>query len=416
VTRGSLGRARAAWFSLGVLALANLINYSLRNSYQPLYDDLHAHFGLSKIEIGFVGFAYMFAHAAATLPMGWAGDRFDRRRLIAFGIGVAAIATASATQARGLISLSVSRALCGLGTAAVVPVANSLLGEAFDGPRKAVSLGVFNLGLLLGGVVGIGAGTALGFPATWTALAIPAALLVPVIATLPLPARRVGADPAEGGARALLRDARAMLRIRTLRWLMASATVMAFATGGYLAWMLEFLKTEKLMTDQDAQYVMIVAIIGGLAGVVTGGRVGDALRRRRRDGRLIAICIGLGIAVPCAIVCIYAPVGFWLYLGSLLTMFFVSWYHGPIAASVDDLAPRGSAATTQSIVIFSMHALGTGPAWLLIGVVANATTLTTAMVVNTGMVVLSVLLMLRAAHLYGDGDPSAGGTGVGPAL
>ena len=400
------GSARHAWYALGVLALANLVNYGLRNSFQPLYPDLRARFGFSDGELGFIGFTYMFAHAAATLPMGWAGDRFDRRRLIALGVGVAAIAAVAGTAARGLVSLSIARAACGLGTAAVVPVANSILGEAFDGPKKAVALGVFNLGLLLGGVLGIGLGTALGFPATWIAFSVPAALLVGVIALLPVPPRRQGVH-ADEGARAMLADARALLRIPALRWLIASATAMAFATGGFLGWMLDFLQTEKDMTPQAAQYVLIIAIVGGLLGVVTGGRVGDRLRRRHRAGRMIAICIGLGVAVPCALVCIYAPVGPLLYAGALLTMFFVSWYHGPIAASVDDLAPEGRAATAQGLVIFSMHAIGTGPAWFLIGVVAGATNLTTAMVVNTGMVAVSVLLMARAARVYGSGPDAA---------
>ncbi len=397
-------RSRSAWYSLSILALANVVNYGLRNSFQPLYPDLRARFGFSDWELGLIGFTYMFAHAAATLPMGWAGDRVDRRRLIAVGVAIAAIGSAASTSVHGIVSLALARAACGLGTAAIVPVANSILGEAFDGPRKAVALGVFNLGLLLGGVLGIGLGTKLGFPATWIAFAIPAALLVGAIAILPVPGRRAGAHVAEPGARAFLADAGVLLRIPAMRWVIASATAMAFATGGYLGWMLEFLRIEKDMTPEAAQYVLIVAIVGGLAGVVTGGRIGDWLRIRHKAGRMIAICIGLGVAVPCALVCIYAPVGPVLYAGALATMFFVSWYHGPIAASVDDLAPEGRAATAQGLVIFCMHAIGTGPAWALIGVVAGATDLTTAMVVNTGMVVVSVLLMARASKIYAAGS------------
>ncbi len=403
---------RAAGFALGVLALVNLINYAHRNSFQPVYDALRLRFGFSKLQLGWIGFAYMFTHAAATLPMGWAGDRYDRRRLIAIGLALASAAAAAATFAGGFATLTGARALCGLGTAAVVPVANSILGEAFDGPGKAVALAMFNLGLLIGGLVGIGVGTALGFPDAWIAFAVPGALLVPVVWMLPVPARR-GGDLRAGGAREFLRDARALLRGRTFRWVMASATAMAFATGGYLGWMLDFLQDERGMKLADAKNVLLVAIVGGLAGVITGGRVADRLRRRCRAGRLIAICIGLGTTVPCALVCIYAPVGPILYGGALLTMFFVSWYHGPIAATVDDLAHDGRAATAQSLVIFSMHALGTAPGWLVIGGVAEATSDTTAMVVNTGMVAVSVLLMVRAARLY---SREPGGSRSGAAL
>jgi MFS transporter, Spinster family, sphingosine-1-phosphate transporter len=409
--RGGRGRG-AAWFALVALGLVNLLNYAFRNSFQPLYEPLRQRFGFVDWELGLVGFTYMFAHAAATLPMGWAGDRFDRRRLIAFSLGVASVAAAAGSYASGLVSLAIARALCGLGTAAVVPVANSILGEAFDGPRKAIALAIFNLGLILGGVAGIGLGTVLGYPDTWLAFAVPGVLLVPVVATLPVPPRRVGADVTAGGATAFARDARTLLAIPTLRWVIAAATIMAFAAGGYLGWLLDFLQRDRGMTLQDATKVLQVAIIGGLAGVIVGGRVADVLRRRWRAGRLIAICLGLGMTVPCAFICILAPVGPVLYGGALCTMFFVSWYHGPIAASVDDLATEGRAATAQSLVIFSMHALGTAPGWLVIGIVAGATSLTTAMLVNTGVVAIGVAVMARGARAMG----RAGGSGRGGAL
>jgi MFS family permease len=53
-----------------------------------------------------------------------------------------------------LHSLAVSRAAIGFGTAAIVPVANSILGQLFDGPVKASRIAVFNLGLFFGGVAG----------------------------------------------------------------------------------------------------------------------------------------------------------------------------------------------------------------------------------------------------------------------
>jgi len=134
--------------------------------------------------------------------------------------------------------------------------------------------------------------------------------------------------------------------------------------------------------------------------VITGGRIADRLRRRWPAGRMIAIVIGQGLTVPCALFCIYAPPGPLLYLGATLTMFFVSWYHGPIAASVDDLATEGRAASAQSLVIFSMHALGTAPGGWIIGEIAGHSSLTSAMVCNTAMVLGAVLLMARAARTY----------------
>jgi MFS family permease len=391
---------RGALIAVAVLALVNLLNYAHRNVLQPVYDDLRLRYDFTNPELGFIGSAYMFAHAAVTLPMGWIGDRADRRRVIAAGIGLASIAAVLATFATGIVTFTIARVLTGLGTAAVVPVANSILGEAFAGKSKATAFAVFNLGLFLGGVFGFGIGQALGFPTAFLVFAAPGAVLAVAVWRLPVPARRVasadGADLAEG-PRVFLTQARALLRIPALPWIIASATAMAFAAGGYLAWLLDFMQTR--MSHDDAIQLLGVSMVGGLAGVVVGGRVADALLRRWRHGRLIAIAIGMAMTAPCALVCIYSQPGPMLYVGSILTLFFVSWYHGPIAASVDDLAPPARAATAQSLIIFIMHLVGTAPsAWIMgavIGTGGHATE--TAMLVPTAMVVIAALLMVRAA-------------------
>lgn len=419
--------SRGALIAVGVLALVNLLNYANRNVLQPVYDDLRARYDFSNPELGFLGSAYMFAHAAVTLPMGWIGDRADRRRVIAAGIGLASIAAAAATLATGIATLTIARVLTGIGTAAVVPVANSILGEAFEGKTKATAFAVFNLGLFLGGAFAIGIGQALGFPLAFLVFAAPGLVLAVAVWRLPVPPRRlppVGHPPRRSGAfhvahadagelaegpRVFLTQAQALLRIPALPWIIASATAMAFAAGGYLAWLLDFMQTR--MTADDAVQLLGVSMVGGLAGVVVGGRVADALHRRWRHGRLIAIAIGMALTAPCALVCIYSQPGPVLYLASILTLFFVSWYHGPIAASVDDLAPPARAATAQSLIIFIMHFVGTAPASWIMGVVigtgGHATE--TAMLVPTAMVVVAAVLMARAATVLarstGDAAP-----------
>src|SRR6185436_20029619 len=102
---------------------------------------------------------------------------YDRRRVIALGMVLASIAGAAGALGHSYGGLAVSRALVGLGTAAVVPVANSILSQIYEGPSKASRLSIFNLGLFLGGVVGFVAGSALGFPLVVVVLAAPGLML-----------------------------------------------------------------------------------------------------------------------------------------------------------------------------------------------------------------------------------------------
>ena len=420
------GRVRPTQI-LVVLALTNLVAYAARNALFAVYPDLTARYGIDNADIGFLQTVFMIPHAAATLPFGWAGDRYDRRRVIAIGMVIASLAGAAGALTSTYWGLAVSRAFVGFGTAAVVPVANSILGQIYEGPRKASRMSIFNLGLFLGGVVGFATGIALGFPLVVVALALPSLVLAAMIVSLAIPEAHVAVEraPNTSGhfaqmAGNFIGDARQLLRIPTLRWLLASATVMAFAAGGYNAWLKEFLVREKHLSDGEATTLLTLALGGGLTGILVGGRVSDAFRRRTHAGRLWTIVIGMAMTAPCATIAILLPKGIALQAAGVATLFFISWYHAPMAATVDDLAPRRLAVTAQGLVIFTMHMLGTAPSSWIVGEVSEVTTLTDAMWVPTVALLVAALCMALATRTFAaDRDRAqAGRTGssVAPSL
>jgi len=394
---------------LVVLALTNLVAYAARNALFAVYPDLTARYGIDDSELGFLQTVFMIPHAAATLGFGWAGDRFDRRRVIAVGVVIASVAGALGAVGSSYSGLAASRALVGFGTAAVVPVANSILSELFEGPRKASRIAIFNLGLFLGGVTGFAAGIALGFPLVVVALALPGLVLAALIVQLPVPTRPQlrDDDPATSGfqhQRAMLgrflREARVLLRIPTLRWVIVSTTVMAFAAGGYNAWLKEFLVRDKGMSEAEATTLLALSLGGGLTGILVGGRVSDAVGAKRATGRLWTIVLGMVLTAPCATIAILVPKGIALDAAGIATLFFISWYHAPIAATVDDLAPRGLSVAAQGLVIFTMHMLGTAPSSWVVGEVSEHTTLHDAMWVPTIALLVAALAMALATRSF----------------
>jgi MFS family permease len=399
------GRARKLEI-LAALSLTNLVAYAVRNELLVVFPDLHARFGLDDAQFGQLQTVFMLPHAAATLPFGWAGDRYDRRLVIAVGMVIASVAGAAGALGHSYAGLAVSRACVGLGTAAVVPVANSILGEIFEGPLKASRMSLFNLGLFIGGVVGFAVGNALGFPLVVVVLAVPGVALAVWIIALPVPVHREP-PPAVRWWRYLaqlvppfIADARALLAIRTLRRLMLSATMMAFAAGGYAAWLKEFLTRDKHMSDGEAVQLLVFTLFGGLGGILFGARIADWLRRRWVSGRLWTIALGMALTIPCAALSILLPAGPPLYAVGVATVFFMSWYHAPIAASVDDLAPPGKSVTAQGLVIFTMHMLGTAPASWVIGEISQRSTLHRAMWVPTVALGVAALAMMIATASF----------------
>jgi MFS family permease len=398
---------------LAVLALTNLVGYAARNALFTVYPDLRDRFQLHDAKLGLLTTAFIVPHALATLPFGWAGDRYDRRRVIALGMLLASAAGAVGALATDVKMLAFSRALVGLGTAAIVPVANSILAQVYEGPEKASRMALFNLGLLLGGVAGFGVGLAAGFPAVVLVLAAPGVALAILVLALPVPSHPAHATPEAEALRSLSFrrylgsvagmfwiEAGALLRIRTLRCLMASTAAMAFAAGGYNAWLIDFLERDKHMSKHDATVLLSVAMIGAIAGILTGARISDRLQRRFATGRLWAIAIGMTSTIPCAIAAIELPPDARIYVAGIATMFFISWYHAPMAVAVDDLAPPAQVAAAQGLVIFAMHLAGTAPSSYVVGLVSDRSSIWWAMWVPTGALVVAAACAMAATSSF----------------
>jgi predicted MFS family arabinose efflux permease len=294
--------------------------------------------------------------------------------------------------ATGFVTLLLSRAVVGLGCAACVPVANALICDVFPEEGKAQRISLFNLGLFLGGVVGIGAGGIFGFPSSLVIVGLPGLALAYLVATLDLPDQRSGAgDASRMSVRAFARDLASAFRVRTLRWMFIAAILMAFAAGGYLGWFVDFLTRAKGMTEGEATVFFAVLLVGGLTGVLCGGIVGDRLCATRPHGRQLAVVIAFACAVPCALIAIYAPRGPVFYVSALSLLFFSMWYHGPIAAAVDDLVPSETAATSQGVYIFLMHLLGTAPSAWAVGWLVDRVGLEHALLLPTGCMALAAV-------------------------
>lgn len=391
------GRQAAGWYVLGLLAVANFLHYANRNVVVTMYDDLRGAFAFGDSELGLLTTAFMLTHAPATVFFGWLSDRVDRRRVLALGLLVWSTAALACSFAEGINSMLAARALVGLGTAACVPVANALICQVVAADEKARAVSVFNFGLFLGGAFGTYLGNKVGFPSAFVVLGAPGLGVAFLVLRL-----RLGGTHAETRApvhavgTGSSGHLRTMLSVPTYRWTVAGAVLMAFAAGAYLAWFFDFLQQSKGASENEALIVLGVSLITGLAGVLVGGYVADRLRRRFACGRQAAIAIGIGSSVPLALAVIYLPLGVPFYLGSWMLMFTINWYHGPLAASVDDLSTRERAGFAQGLYIAAMHLCGTAPASWLVGRVAEETNLQTALLIPTTAMVLAALCFVAS--------------------
>jgi len=153
-------KTRTLWtFAITSLALfmVTLDNLVVTTALPVIRKDLHA--TLQGLE--WTVNAYTLTFAVLLLTGAALGDRFGRRLLFTFGLGLFTAASAAAALAPSIGALDAARAIQGVGGAIVTPLTLTLLSAAVSAKRRGLALGAWGgigglavaIGPLVGGAV-----------------------------------------------------------------------------------------------------------------------------------------------------------------------------------------------------------------------------------------------------------------------
>lgn len=109
---------------------------------------------MTLIQAEWANAAYTLVYAAILLPVGWAGDRFGRRRMLRIGIVLFIIGTVLVSTAASGETLIAARIVQGLGAATISPSTLSVINATFHGRDRTVAFAVW--GSAMGGAAAIG--------------------------------------------------------------------------------------------------------------------------------------------------------------------------------------------------------------------------------------------------------------------
>lgn len=357
-----------SWYILLILTLTQVVNYTDRQVLPPLLPLIKADLHLTDTMVGLLGTGFMIVHSVMAIPLGMLADRYARKKVIAFGLGFWSIATVFSGFAGTFNHLMLSRAAVGVGEAAYAPAATSLLSDSF--PRKdwAKVIGIFNLGLVIGGGLGLALGGVLGVNIGWRAcffvVGLPGLMLTFAAWAFREPNRFLKEKERH--------DYASVLFLPSLWLVILGAASVTFAAGALIHWLPTFVTRSYGINTKDAALKLAPIALAGLFGVLTGGYVADWLYRRHPAGRAMSMAIAFLLAAPCLFWGLFAPsLNQFLFAGFFAT-FFLSWYHGPVAAIVSELVPSSLRGTAIAFYMFCIHILGDTPSPFAVGLLSDS--------------------------------------------
>jgi len=187
---------RYARYALVLLALGNLLSYLDRNIIFALFEPIKRDLAITDQQLGWLGSAYAIVFSIAALFAGVLSDLSSRRAVLAGGLALWSAFTAMGGSIRSYAQLFVTRALVGVGQSAYLPAAQAMLADYFPTRGRAEAMGVFWIGLALGGVLAVYLGsllsTAVGWRATLVIVGLPGLVFALLLGRLkdPMPRKR----------------------------------------------------------------------------------------------------------------------------------------------------------------------------------------------------------------------------------
>ncbi len=405
---------RSAYFGLGVLSIINLFSYLDRYVVSALIESLkHSELGLSDANLGSLMSAFLVVYTLTAPVFGALGDRRSRPRLIALGVACWSFATALSGLAGSYLALLAARASVGVGEAAYVTIAPSLLSDYFPARQRGRVMAIFfcaiPVGSALGYVVGGLVDKHYGWRAAFFVAGIPGLLLAALCLLLRDPPRGAQDDvaaPAESTnapSTSLSRDTwnayGRLVRNKPYVLTVLGYAAYTFAVGGLAVWMPAFLERARGIPRSEATVSFgAIVVVTGFIGTFAGGWLGDYCARYSRRAHLWLSAAATLVAAPFVWLALTTD-SHAVYLASMVwaqLCLFLST--GPINAAIVNLVAATERATAIALEVFVIHLLGDALSPPLIGVVSDHFSLAQAVKIVPAAVLIGGLIWIWAAR------------------
>ncbi|GGB32582.1 MFS transporter [Sphingomonas metalli] len=398
---------------LAMLLIVYTFNFVDRQILGILAPSIKADLALSDTQLGALGgLAFALLYSTLAIPLAWLADRTSRSWVITVSLAVWSGFTALCGYAGSFWQLFWCRLGVGVGEAGGVAPSYALIADYFPAGQRARALSVYSLGIPLGSAAGVMLGGWIAATIDWRTAFVAVGIAGVVVAPLfrlivrepARPATPAGAEPIAGVFGILAR--------KRSFWLLAFGAASSSMLGYGLAfWLPSLLKRSFGMELAGiGRFYGGLLLIGGVAGVLLGGFVGDRLGARDRGMYARLPAVSFWIAVPFFAAGILSSSSTAAFLLWLVPQALVYVWLAPVIAAVQHLVPAHMRATASATFLLINNLIGLGAGTLVMGALSDAMTarfgteaLRYAMLSGLGLYLLAgVLMWLAAAPLRRD--------------
>ncbi len=361
-------------FALAVLFAMNLLNYVDRYSFVAAGTHIQRELNIDDYRFGWAAASFMIAYTIISPLMGWLGDRYSRKVLLAAGVGIWSLATVGTAFSSDYRHLFFWRALLGIGEASYGIIAPTLLSDLYRVKDRGRAMGIYYLALPVGSALGFVLGgriaDALGWRAVFYVVGVPGLLAAAAALLIFDPGRGASEEGASGKAssRPGLADYLDLLRTKTFLYNTAGMAAVTFATGAYSVWGLIFYQRVHHLTSSEAGTTIGgLLVLSSLIGISLGTFLADWLYRFTKRAYLLLAAVVVMAAIPLGATGILEPV----YHTSLVCLFgaslLIAMVLGPCNTITANVVPASRRAVAYAAFIFLIHLFGDISSMVLLG-------------------------------------------------
>jgi MFS family permease len=324
--------------------------------------------GLTDWQYGILtGVAFVFFYSIMGLFMGTLADKYNRPRLIGFGVLLWSVFTALTGAAKGFISMAIPRAFIGVGESILTPTSMSMLSDSFPANRMGFAAGVYYMGVPIGVGISLLIVGFLGEPLGWRNCfyilgGIGAVLGIIAFYFKDRPRKHLIDNPDEVNLSyseivSTLRQA--LTSSNALILTIAGGVLYHVALGAAVFEQLWYAQERGFERSEIAQLTGIIGVVAGLAGNLFGGLMSDWWLKTFNQGRPMFLFWLTLLLLPLGIIYRFVePNTFIFWLGVTIGYFQLGCFYGPTFSTVQELVPPKIRATVVAFYILCLNLIG----------------------------------------------------------